>query len=77
MDILAGAAKLHVCMKLHSKGRRRRLRRVKDISAFNFAQHLASEGKIESFNIPESVKPLVKKFLVTFSGNYLIEMNTN
>ena len=48
---------------------RRRLRRLKEISAFNIAQHLASEGDIKFLNIPESVKPLVKKFLVTFSGN--------
>ena len=57
------------------KARRRRLRKLKDISAFNLAQHLASEGEIESLNIPESVKPLVKKFLVTFSGNYIIDIN--
>ena len=42
------------------KARRRRLRRLKEISAYNLAQHLASEGDIESLNIPESVKPLVK-----------------
>ena len=34
------------------KARRRRLRRLKEISAFNIAQHLASEGDIESLNIP-------------------------
>ena len=56
-----------------AKARRRRLRRLKDIAAFNLAQHLASEDEIESLNIPESVKPLVKKFLVTFSGNYIID----
>ena len=59
------------------KARRRRLRRLKEISAYNLAQHLASEGDIESLNIPESVKPLVKKFLITFSGNYMIDMNTD
>ena len=59
------------------KARRRRLRRLKDIAAFNLAQHLAGEDEIESLNIPESVKPLVKKFLVTFSGNYMIDRNTN
>ena len=57
------------------KARRRRLRKLKDISAYNLAQHLASEGEIESLNIPESVKSLVKKFLVTFSGNYIIDIN--
>ena len=59
------------------KARRRHQRRLKDISAFNIAPHLAIEGDIESLNIPESVKPLVKKFLVTFSGNYMIDMNTD
>ena len=59
------------------KARRRRLRRLKEISAYNLAQHLASKGDIESLNIPESVKPLVKKFLITFSGNYMIDMNTD
>ena len=42
------------------KARRRNLRRLKDIPAFNLAQHLAIEGKIEFFNIPETVEPLVK-----------------
>ena len=37
------------------KARRRRLRRLKEISAFNITQHLASEGDIESLNIPESI----------------------
>ena len=59
------------------KARRRRLRRLKEISAYNLAQHLASESDIESLNIPKSVKPLVKKFLITFSGNYMIDMNTD
>ena len=57
--------------------RRRRLRRLKEVSAYNLAQHLASESDIESLNIPKSVKPLVKKFLITFSGNYMIDMNTD
>ena len=59
------------------KARRRRLRRLKEISAFNIAQHLAGEGDMESLNIQESVKPLMKKFLVAFSGNYMIDMNTD
>ena len=54
------------------KARRRRLRRLKEISAFNLAQHLAGEGGIESLNIPESVR----KFLVTYFGNYIFDMNT-
>ena len=33
------------------KARRRRLRRLKEISAFNIAQHVASEGDNESLNI--------------------------
>ena len=59
------------------KARRRRRRRLKEISAFNNAKHLASKGDIESLNIPESVKPSVKNFLVTLSGNYMIDMNTD
>ena len=59
------------------KAKRRCLRRLKDISAFNLAQYLASEGEIEPLNITESAKPLVRKFLVTYSGNYMIDMNNN
>ena len=32
------------------KARRRRLRKLKEIAAFNLAQHLASEGNIESLS---------------------------
>lgn len=59
------------------KAKRKRLRRLQDIAAFNLAQHLVSEAEVESLNIPKTLIPLVKRFLVTYSGSYIIDMNTN
>ena len=58
------------------KAKRKRLRRLKDIAAFNLAKHLASESDVESLFIPKTLKPIVKKYIITYSGNYLIEMNS-
>ena len=58
------------------KAKRKRLRRLKDIAAFNVAQHLQSEDDVDSLNIPKTLKPLVKLFIVTYSGNYIIDMNS-
>ena len=77
MDIMITEDTQDMLQGFMVKARRRRLRRLKEISAFNIAPHLASEGDVESLNIPELVKPLVKNFLVTFSGNYMIDMNTD
>ena len=59
------------------KAKRKRLRRLQDIAAFNLAQHVVSEAEVESLNIPKTLIPLVKRFLVTYSGSYIIDMNTN
>ena len=59
------------------KAKRKRLRRLKDIAAFNVAKHLASESDVESLYIPNTLKPIVRKYIITYSGSYLIDMNSN
>ena len=59
------------------KVKRKRLRRLKEIAAFNVTQHLQSEDDVDSLNIPKTLKPLVKLFIVTYSGNYMIDMNSD
>ena len=75
MDIMITEDTQDMLQGFMVKARKRRLRRLKDMSDINLAQHIASECDIESLNISESVKSLVKKFLVTFSGNYIIDIN--
>ena len=59
------------------KAKRKRLRRLQDIAAFNLALHLVSEVEVESLNIPQTLISIVKRFLVTYSGSYIIDMKTN
>ena len=59
------------------KAKRKRLRRLKEIAAFNVTQHLQSEDDVDSLNIPKTLKPLVTLFIVTYSGNYIIDMNSD
>ena len=55
------------------KAKRKRLRRLKDIAAYNVAKHISSEYDLDYLDIPTTLKPLVKTFIVTYSGNYIIE----
>ena len=67
----------HILQGFIVKAKRKRLRRLQDIAAFNLAQHLVSEAEVESLNITKTLILLVKRFLVTYSGSYIIDMNTN
>ena len=58
------------------KAKRKRLRRLQDIAAFNLAQHLVTEVEVESLNIPQTLIPIVKRFLVTYSCCFIIDMKT-
>ena len=57
------------------KAKRKRLRRLKDIAiaAYNVATHISSEYDLDYLDIPTTLKPLVKTFIVTYSGNYIKE----
>ena len=46
---------------------------MKDIAAYNVAKHISSEYDLDYLDIPTTLKPLVKTFIVTYSGNYIIE----
>ena len=55
------------------KAKTKCLRRLKDIAAYNVAKHISSEYDLDYLDIPTTLKPLVKTFIVTYSGNYIIE----
>ena len=57
------------------KAKRKRLRRLKDIAAYNVAKQISSEDYVEYLELPTTLKSLVKTFIVTYSGNYIIDMN--
>jgi hypothetical protein len=52
------------------KAKRKRLRTLKDIAAYNVAKYIASESDIEILEIPHSLHSLVSIFLDTYSGDY-------
>jgi hypothetical protein len=52
------------------KAKRKRLRKLKDIAAYNVAKYIVSENDIETLNIPHSLHSLVSMFLDTYSGDY-------
>ena len=57
------------------KAKRKRLRSLKDIAAFNVAKQISSEDYLEYLELPSTLKSLVKTFIVTYSCNYIIDMN--
>ena len=44
-----------------------------DIAAYNVAKHISSEYDLDYLDKPTTLKPLVKTFIVSYSGNYIIE----
>ena len=52
------------------KAKRKRLRKLKDIAAYNVAKFIVSENDIETLNLPKSLQSLVSKFLDIYSGDY-------
>ena len=51
------------------KAKRKRLRTLKDIAAYNMAKYTTSESDIKILEIPHSLHVLVTKFLDTYSGD--------
>ena len=51
--------------------KRKRLRTMKQIPAYNVAKCILSESDIQSVHIPLSLYKLVSIFLDTYSGNYM------
>ena len=54
---------------------RKRLRRLKEIAAYNVGQCLSSDSDIEHLNLPQTLDVLVKKFINTYSGDYITDTN--
>ena len=54
------------------KAKRKRLRKLKDIAAYNVAKFIVSENDIKTLNLPNSMQSLVSKFLDIYSGDYPI-----
>ena len=52
------------------KAKRKRLRKLKDIAAYNIAKFIVSENDIKTLNLPNSMQSLVSKFLDIYSGDY-------
>ena len=50
------------------KAKRKRLRTLKDIAAYNVAKYTESTGDVKVLTIPHC---LVSKFLDTYSGDYI------
>jgi hypothetical protein len=50
--------------------KRKRLRKLKDIAAYNVAKSIVSQTDIETLDIPHSLHSLVSTFLDTQSGDY-------
>ena len=51
--------------------KRKRLRTLKQIAAYNVAKCISSESDIQRLHIPLSLYKLVSKFLDTYSGDYM------
>ena len=51
------------------------MRRLKEIAAYIVGQCLSSDSDIEHLNLPQTLDVLVKKFINTYSGDYIIDTN--
>ena len=56
------------------QAKRRRLRRLSDLAAFNIAQYLESESDVDCLEVPRNLKSIVKQFLITYSEDYIVDL---
>jgi hypothetical protein len=59
------------------RAKRKKLRRLKDVAAYNVAQYLCCYSDVEDLQLPISLGKLVKPFVVTISGDYIFDLNEN
>ena len=60
------------CFKV--KASRKRLKQLKEVAAYNVGQCLCSEHDVNWLNLPKTLEKLVKKFVNTFSGDYINDL---
>ena len=53
------------------RGKRKKLKTLSHVAAFNVAKYLDSENDVDTLEVPRNLKPLIKQFLVTYSADYL------
>jgi hypothetical protein len=59
------------------RAKRKKLRRLKDVAAYNVAQYLSCHSDVEDLQLPISLRKLVKPFVITISGDYIFDLNEN
>ena len=59
------------------RAKRKKLRNLKNVAAYNVAQYLSCHSYVEDLQVPISLKKLVEPFVITFSGDYIFDLNEN
>jgi hypothetical protein len=60
-----------------NRAKRKKLKRLKDVAAYNVAQYLSCHCDMEDLQLPISLRKLVKPFVITISGDYIFDLNEN
>ena len=50
---------------------------MKEVAAYNVGQCTDCENDAESLNLPKTLEILVKKFVNTYSGDYIHDLHQN
>ena len=59
------------------RAKRKKMRRLKDVAAYNVAQYLSCHSDVEDLEVPISLRKLVRPFVITISGDYIFDFNEN
>ena len=57
------------------RAKRKKMRRSKDVAAYNVAQYLSCHSDVEDLEV--SLRKLVRPFVITISGDYIFDLNEN
>ena len=67
----------NILLSFTIRAKRKKLRRLKDVAAYNVAQYLSCHSDVEDLQLPISLRKLVKPFVITISGDYIFDLNEN
>ena len=59
------------------RAKRKKLRSLKDVAAYNVGQCLSCHSDVEDLQVPISLRKLVETFVIKFSGDYIFDLNEN
>ena len=77
MEVLISEDNRDTLQAFTIRASRKWLRRMKAVAAHNVAQNIKCDNDVDFLQIPNSFTKLVRQFVITFFGDYILDLMEN